>query len=110
MPLEREDVRERLEREFYYTLDKEGQIVLYLKRAARAYPIVEEILKEEGLPNDLKFVPIAESGLVFRARSPAAAAGYWQFIKGTAKRYGLRVDRYVDERRDLRKSTKSGLQ
>jgi len=107
IPLVREDVRERLEREFYYTRDMDGQIGLYLKRAARAYPIVEEILKEEGLPDDLKFVPVAESGLVFRARSPAAAAGYWQFIKGTAKRYGLRVDRYVDERRDLRKSTKA---
>ena len=109
IPLERQDVRERLEREFYYTLDKEGQISLYIKRAARCQPVVEELLEEAGVPLDLKYVPVAESGLVFRARSNAGAAGYWQFMKGTAQRYGLRVDRYVDERRDLVRSTKAAI-
>ncbi len=107
VPLERLDIKERLEREFYYMLDKEGQLVLYLKRAARCNPIVEPILKEAGLPDDLKYVPVAESGLLFREVSPAGAAGYWQFLKNTASHYGLRVDRTVDERRDLARSTKA---
>jgi len=107
VPLEWMDVRERLEREFYYLLDREGQLLLYIKRAARTDPVVEPILKEQGLPEDLKFVPVAESGLLFRAASAARAVGYWQFMKSTARRYGLRVDRYVDDRRSLRRSTRA---
>ncbi|MBN1425262.1 transglycosylase SLT domain-containing protein [Candidatus Fermentibacteria bacterium] len=107
LPLHRADVRERLEREFYFNLDREGQLVLYLKRLARTNPVVEPILREMNLPDDLKFVPVAESGLVFRAASAAAAVGYWQFVKGTALRYGLTVGTYVDERRDLAKSTRA---
>ncbi|MCU0610638.1 MAG: transglycosylase SLT domain-containing protein [Candidatus Eisenbacteria bacterium] len=107
VPLDREDVRERLEREFYFNLDREGQLVLYLKRAARTMPVVQRVLRELGLPDDLKYVPVAESGLYFRAASAAEAMGYWQFIKGTATRYGLTVGTYVDERRDLEKSTRA---
>ena len=109
IPLHRQDVRERLEREFYYTLDNEGQTALYIKRTARCQPTVEELLRADGVPDDLKYVPVAESGLLFRARSSAGAVGYWQFVKGTAQRYGLRVDRYVDERRDLVRSTKAAI-
>ncbi len=105
VPLDRPDVRERLEYEFYHLLDREGLLVMYLKRAARCNAVVEVILDMEGLPEDLKYVPVAESGLAYRARSPARAVGYWQFMEGTAKRYGLRVDAYVDERRDLTRST-----
>ena len=107
IPLTRQDVKERLEREFYYMLDKEGQLVLYIKRAARCNPVVEPILAAAGLPDDLKYVPVAESALQFRAVSPVGAAGFWQFMRGTAKRYGLRVDKWVDERRDLGRSTKA---
>ena len=105
VPLERPDVRERLETEFYSLLDRQGLLVTYIKRAARCNPIVEVILEMEKLPEDLKYVPVAESGLAFRARSPANAEGYWQFMEYTAKRYGLEVDPYVDERRDLTRST-----
>lgn len=105
VPLERADVRERLENEFYWLLDRQGLMVMYIKRAARCNPIVEVILEMEQMPADLKYVPVAESGLIFRAISPAKAAGYWQFIEGTGRRYGLRVDMYVDERRDLTRST-----
>lgn len=105
VPLERMDVQERLEREFYYLLDREGLLVTYIKRAARCNPIVEVILEMEELPEDLKYVPVAESELAFRAKSPANAEGYWQFIEGTAKRYGLKVDAYIDERRELTRST-----
>jgi hypothetical protein len=105
VPLERQDVRERLENEFYYLLDREGLLVMYMKRAARCDPIVEVILEMEEMPEDLKYVPVAESGLAFRARSSANAVGYWQFMERTAERYGLRVDSHVDERRDLTRST-----
>jgi len=109
VPLDRADVRERLEREFYNLLDHEGQLVLYIKRAARTGPVVEPILKAQGVPDDLKFVPVVESGLLFRAHSSARAVGYWQFLEPTAKRYGLRVDRYVDERRSLAHSTRAAV-
>jgi hypothetical protein len=105
VPLERMDVKERLEREFYYLLDRQGLLVMYIKRAARCNPIVEVILEMEELPEDLKYVPVAESELAFRAKSHANAVGYWQFIESTAKRYGLKVDAYIDERRDLTRST-----
>lgn len=107
VPLDRPDIRERLEREFYYMMDKEGQLVLYIKRAGRSNPVVEPLLESAGLPTDLKYVPVAESGLLFRERSAVGAVGYWQFMAGTARRYGLRVDRFVDERRDLRRSTRA---
>lgn len=105
VPLERMDVRERLEMEAYYILDRQGLLIMYLKRAARTNPIVEVILEMEGLPNDLKYVPVAESGLAFRATSSAKAVGYWQFMEYTARRYGLKIDPYIDERRDLTRST-----
>jgi len=105
VPLERMDVKERLEREFYYLLDRHGLLVTYIKRAGRCNPIVEVILEMEELPEDLKYVPVAESELASRARSSASAVGYWQFIEGTAKRYGLKVNGYIDERRDLTRST-----
>jgi len=105
VPLEREDVKERLEYEFYYLLDRQGLLVMYIKRAARCNPIVEVILEMEEMPEDLKYVPVAESGLKSRARSSAKAVGYWQFIEGTAERYGLKVNGYIDERRDLTRST-----
>jgi len=107
VPLDRTDVRERLEREFYFLLDREGQLLLYIKRAARTHPVVEPILQTHGLPDDLKFVPVAESGLLFRAQSPARAVGYWQFLRATGNQYGLRVDRYVDDRRCLPRSTQA---
>jgi membrane-bound lytic murein transglycosylase D len=61
---------------------------------------MSSILAEEGLPPELVYLPIIESGFRLNAVSPAGAVGPWQFIRGTGKRYGLRIDRYVDERRD----------
>ena len=107
VPLDRADVRERFEREFYYLLDKEGQLLLYVKRAGRTDPVVTPILKKAGIPLDLKYVPVAESGLVFRARSDAGAVGYWQFMRDTARQYGLEVNAWVDERRSLPMSTRA---
>lgn len=74
------------------------------RRASEWFPIVEPILAAYGIPNDFKYIPLVESGL--RAgTSPKGAAGFWQFMPGTARNYGLKVNSRVDERKNLRKST-----
>lgn len=80
--------------------------VSFLLGAANIYfPIFEEILEKEGLPMELKYLPVIESTLRPTATSRAGAAGLWQFIVTTAKQYGLKVNSIVDERRDPFKST-----
>ncbi|WP_343531279.1 lytic transglycosylase domain-containing protein [Pedobacter sp.] len=74
------------------------------KKAAEWFPVIEPILAAYGIPNDFKYVPLVESGL--RAGvSPKGAAGFWQFMPGTARMYGLKVNSKVDERYNLKKST-----
>jgi membrane-bound lytic murein transglycosylase D len=77
----------------------------WLARLAHYRPVVEKIFAEFNLPSDLIYLSLVESGFNPHAYSRARATGPWQFMKGTAKVYGLRVDRYVDERRDPIKST-----
>lgn len=77
----------------------------YLQRSTRYMPIMKKILKENGLPEDLIYIALIESGFSSTAQSWASAVGYWQFIKGTGKRYGMQIDSYVDERRDFVRST-----
>jgi len=101
-------IKERVEREFYLLLQQPGQLVLYLKRSGRYFPMYEEKLNSAGLPTDLKYLSVAESAL-YMSRSKAGAMGLWQFMKGTAKRYGLRVNKYVDERKHPEKSTDAAL-
>jgi hypothetical protein len=108
LPIDEPEVRERAEREFYLLLQKPGQVVLYLKRAARLFPMYEQKLKEAGLPDDLKYLSVAESAL-FQARSSAGAVGLWQFMKGTGKQMGLVIGPNVDERRHPEKSTDAAL-
>ena len=79
----------------------------YLSRSSRYMPIMKSILRKEGLPEDLIYIALIESGFSSSAKSSASAVGYWQFIKGTGNRYGLRIDSYVDERRDFIKSTQA---
>lgn len=74
------------------------------RRAAEWFPIIEPILAAYGIPNDFKYVPLVESGLK-EGVSPKGAAGFWQFMPGTARMYGLKVNGRVDERKNLRKST-----
>lgn len=81
-----------------------------LERAGRYLPSLTNILKSEGLPEELAYLPLIESGYQDHAVSPAGAAGPWQFIKGTGRRYGLRIDSLVDERRDPIKSTHAAAQ
>lgn len=105
VPLDRWDVAERLEREFFLALAAPAEAVLWLKRSARYFPYIEERLRAAGLPADLKYVAVAESALRPHAYSWAHASGIWQFIPDTARRYGLRVTRAWDERRDPERST-----
>lgn len=78
-----------------------------LSRSGKYVPRMVSILEKEGVPTELVYLPLIESGYRTRAVSPAGAVGPWQFIPGTGRRYGLRIDRYVDERRDVVKSTRA---
>ncbi len=79
----------------------------YLERSARYLPLMETILEKQGLTGELAYVAMAESGYSSHARSSQNAVGYWQFIASTGRRYGLRIDKYVDERRDFYLSTQA---
>jgi membrane-bound lytic murein transglycosylase D len=108
IPLEIPDVRERFEREFYLEFD-ENQLILDLKRCGKYMPFIESKIKERGLPSDLKFLAIAESRLIENAYSSKGAAGLWQLMPETARKYGLRIDDYIDERLNIQKSTDAAL-
>jgi len=109
VPLDRWDVAERLEREFYLALGDPAQVILWLKRSARYFPYIEQELRTAGLPDDLKYVAVVESALRPKAFSWARASGIWQFIRDTARRYGLRVSSSWDERRDPARSTAAAI-
>ncbi len=79
----------------------------WLARADRYIPLMQPILEERGLPGDLVYVAMIESGFSSRAVSVAAASGYWQFIRSTGQMYGMRMDSWVDERRDFIRATKA---
>jgi hypothetical protein len=109
VPLDRWDVAERLEREFYVSLGSPANVILWLKRSARYFPYIESELKRAGLPDDLKYVAVVESALLPRALSWARASGIWQFMAETARGYNLRVTPAWDERRDAARSTAAAL-
>ncbi len=107
VPLQIEDVRRRMEQAFYIELS-DAQIILDLKRSAIYFPYIEKELRKKNLPQDLKYLPVAESALR-NLVSDRGAAGIWQFTRDTARRYGLVVNYYVDERYNFRKATKAAL-
>jgi len=109
VPLEDRKVWENLDREFLLTLSNEAQILLYMKRARRYFPHIEKRLKEEGLPDDLKYVTIVESGLRPYAVSPSGASGIWQFMPATGEKYEMRKNKSIDERFDFLKATEGAL-
>jgi membrane-bound lytic murein transglycosylase D len=78
---------------------------VWLQNSQKYIAMIKEIFNAHGLPEDLAYLPLIESGFSHYSVSPAGAVGLWQFMEGTAKRYGLRIDEYVDERRDPHKST-----
>lgn len=108
IPMEIEEVRERVEREFYLILQDPGQVILYFKRSGRYFPVFEKAIKEMGVPEDLKYLSVAESAL-YMSRSTRGALGLWQFIASTGSSMGLEINDYVDERLDPEKSTYSAL-
>jgi membrane-bound lytic murein transglycosylase D len=88
---------------------QQDRMALYLKRSGRYEGMIRSKLRERGMPEDLLYLSMIESGFNPNARSHAQAVGLWQFIADTGRRYGLRVDAYVDERRDPEKSTDAAL-
>jgi membrane-bound lytic murein transglycosylase D len=106
VPLEDIDIRERLDKELVINTYWHSQTIFMLKRAHRWFPLMEKVLKEEGVPEDMKFIAAIESNFD-NVVSPAGAAGYWQFLKSTAQVYGLEVNAYVDERYNVEKATRA---
>lgn len=107
VPLERTDVYESLDREMLSNTFWHTNMILILKRATRYFPIIEPILKENDIPEDFKYLCVAESNLVPTAKSPAGAVGLWQIMDKTGKELGLEINDEVDERYHIEKSTKA---
>lgn len=105
VPLDRWDVRERLDREVLFNYYNQANILFLLKLANRYFPTISERLKANGVPDDFKYLCVAESNLLSGARSSVGATGFWQFMGGTAPAYGLAVNDQVDDRHDVVKST-----
>ncbi|KAA5536300.1 lytic transglycosylase domain-containing protein [Taibaiella lutea] len=104
VPLERWEIKERLDRELLINYYAHGGTLYVLKLSTRVFPIIEKILKQQGVPEDFKYLCVAESSLQ-NPTSPAGAIGYWQFMTATGKQYGLVINDEVDERYNLEKST-----
>jgi len=106
IPLKEYDVAERYDREILTNVYWQSQTLMLLKRSQRFLPNIDRILKENNIPADFKYLAMAESGLQ-NVSSPAGAAGFWQFLDKTAKRYKLDVNEDVDERYHLEKATQA---
>ena len=106
VPLDVYWVQEGLDRELIINCYQHSKTLRIFKLSSRVFPVVEKILKEEGLPEDFKYLCVAESGLE-NVTSPAGANGYWQFIASTARKFGLTVTDDIDERCNLEKSTRA---
>ncbi len=104
MPLDLFDVREALDREMLSNMYFHSQTIRLIKLANRYFPDIERILRAHLIPDDFKYLAVAESGLS-QAVSPVKAVGFWQLLRGTAQEYGLEVNGEVDERYHVLKST-----
>lgn len=104
VPLQNPDIRERMDRELLVNVYWQSNGLLLFKRANKYFPQIEPLLKKYGLPDDFKYLAVAESGLEYTS-SPAGASGIWHFMKGTGVEYGLEINDYVDERYNLEKAT-----
>jgi len=109
VPWNEAEIKERLERELLYALDSNDNVILWLKRAHRYFPHIEAVLKKNSLPDDLKYIAIAESSLKPLAMSNKGAVGYWQFIEGTGIKYGMEINSEIDERRNFFTSTEAAV-
>lgn len=104
VPLSNFDTRESLDKELLVNGYWHSRTLMVLKRSKRCFAVIEPILKKHGIPDDFKYLAMAESGLE-NVISPVKAVGMWQIMESTAKEYGLEVNSVVDERYDLEKST-----
>lgn len=109
VPLEIQEVRERMEKELLLTLWDRPQVILWLKRSRRYLPYIEEMLERHEMPADLKYVALAESALRPHAGSAKGAIGFWQFMRHTGRQYGLVINRRIDERRNIFASTQAAV-
>jgi membrane-bound lytic murein transglycosylase D len=109
VPLSDPDVKERLERELLVSLDSRDDVILWLKRSNRYFPHIEKVLKNNSLPDDLKYIVIAESSLKPLATSNKGAVGFWQFIESTGNKYGMKINNDIDERRNFFISTEAAI-
>ncbi|SHH43223.1 lytic transglycosylase domain-containing protein [Winogradskyella jejuensis] len=105
VPIENPDIYERMDRELLVNTYWQSNGLLMFKRAQKYFPIIEPILKENGIPEDFKYLSVIESGLT-NAVSPAGARGFWQIMKATGRENGLEINSNVDERYHLEKATK----
>ena len=105
VPVDDPQVVERFEKEMLVSLGNRSQVILWLKRTTRYFPYIEQVLRENDLPDDIKYLAIAESALRMHAGSRKGAMGVWQLMPQTARRYGLVVNSSFDERRNLFLST-----
>lgn len=106
VPLSDFDILQRADREFLVNTYWQSSTLLLHKRAHQWFPVIEPILKANGIPDDFKYLALIESGLT-QVVSPAGATGFWQLMEGTAKGYDLEVNKEVDERYHIEKSTEA---
>jgi hypothetical protein len=106
IPTENFEVYERMEREFLSNTYWHSSTILAIKRANRWFPLIEPILKKNNIPDDFKYLAVAESNLE-NVISPAGATGFWQFMKPAGEKYGLEINSQVDERYDVEKSAEA---
>jgi hypothetical protein len=102
-------VRESLDREIMANTFMHSSTILMFKRASRWFPVIEPILKKNNIPDDFKFLALAESNLG-NVVSPSGAEGFWQFLKATGQKYGLEITEEVDERYNVEKSTEAACE
>ncbi len=101
-----EDIHEKIDREILINAYFQSATIQQIKRANRFFPVIEPILKQNGVPGDFKYLAVIESGLL-QATSPSGALGFWQFMPQTAKEFGLEINAEIDERMHLEKSTQA---
>ena len=106
VPLEMFNIRERYEREMLSTCYFHSNTMLLVKRSKRWFPVIEPILKQYGVPDDFKYLSVAESTLT-NAVSPSGAVGFWQFMEATAKEYGLEKNKDIDMRYNVELETEA---
>lgn len=104
VPLKNPDIYERMDRELLVNTYWQSNAFLLIKRAHKYFPIIEPILKKNGIPDDFKYLAVIESGLQ-NVVSPAGASGFWQIMKATGQENGLEINSNVDERYHLEKAT-----